>query len=87
MLKYKRWSHNKIYDLLQQNHFIGSSELEFWLMKDYTDAQILRWSSCKPNEKRTIKRGLYFIKRNLINLKAFKNMKTKIINGGIQIES
>lgn len=86
MRKYMRWSHNQIFELLQKNLFLAPCEVEYWIMKDYTHAQILRRAACRPGQKRTIKRGLWFIKRSLTELKKFKNMKAKLIMGGIQVE-
>lgn len=85
MRKKTRWSHNQIYDLLQKKSFLNSHEINYWIMKDYTDAQILR-RSCSSPRKRTIERGLWFIKRDLTRTKKFKDMKAKVIMGGIQVE-
>lgn len=87
MRKKIRWSHNLIYDLLQKKSFANSHEIDYWIMKDYTHAEILRRSSTSGRViKRTIGRGLWFIKRDLTRTKKFKEMKAKVIMGGIQVE-
>jgi len=86
MRKYRRRSHNEIFELLQKNLFLAPCELEYWIMKDYTHAQILRRAAHGAGQKRTVKSGLWFIKRSLTELKEFKNMNAKLIMGGIQVE-
>ena len=87
MRNYKRWSHNKIFELLQQTQYLSRCELDYWIMLDYTDAQILRRSAPSTRSKRTINRGLFFIKRSMTQLSKFKKIKAKLVLGGLKIES
>jgi hypothetical protein len=85
MKTYKRTSTHKIEDHLSEHKFISNEQLEYFLLNDYSEAEILRRGL--NHGRRSIRHGLLNITFRLINNNVFfRNRKVKKSDKGYHIE-
>jgi hypothetical protein len=81
----KRTSTKKIEDHLSEYKFISNEQFEYFLLNDFSEAEILRRGLDKG--RRSIRQGMFRIKKDLFEQNVFfRNQKVKKTEKGYHIE-